>query len=146
MYLSFVLFILAKVEHTFHLKITSDLYLGYKFRLPTWTIDSRCASRSHFPSKAISNLRLLLIKKGVSDNNNNITFSRIMHSLVQFPENRNNRNRCPDSEIFTVCPDDEIFTALVKLQLVENPSALHLEKRFRFYQQLSFYESFTGRH
>ena len=64
---------------------------------------------------------------------------------MQFPENRNKRNRCPDGRIVKLT-DDEIFTALVKLQLVENPSALHLEKRFQFYQQLSFYEGFTGRH
>ena len=64
---------------------------------------------------------------------------------MQFPENRNNRNRCQDGRRVKLT-DDEIFTALVKLQLVENPSALHLEQRFQFYQQLSFYESFTGGH
>ena len=56
-----------------------------------------------------------------------------MPGLVQFPESRNNRNRCPDGRRVKLT-DDEIFTALVKLQLVENPSTLHLEKRFQFYQ------------
>ena len=53
---------------------------------------------------------------------------------MQFPENRNNRNRCPDGRRVKLT-DDEMFTAfIVKLQLVENPSTLHLEKRFQFYQ------------
>ena len=52
---------------------------------------------------------------------------------MQFPENLNNHNRCPDGRRVKLT-DDEIFTALVKLQLVENPSTLHLEKRFQFYQ------------
>ena len=56
-----------------------------------------------------------------------------MPGLVQFPESRNNRNRCPDGRRVKLT-DDEIFTALVKLQLVENPSTLHSEKRFQFYQ------------
>lgn len=50
---------------------------------------------------------------------------------MQFPENRNNRNRCPDGRRVKLT-DDEIFTALVKLQLVENPSTLPLKKDFNF--------------
>ena len=61
-----------------------------------------------------------------------------MHGLVQFPENLSSRNRCSDGRRVKLT-DGEIFTALVKLQLVENPSALHLEKRFQYYQQLSLF-------
>ena len=47
---------------------------------------------------------------------------------MQFPENRNNRNSCPDGRRGKLT-DDEIFTALVKLQLVEKSFNVAFRKK-----------------